>query len=450
MSTTPTWQVCAACGSEIPETDPHPRCPRCGGLLEVRHQAPGQGGQALRATFDARRGVWRGPLASGVWRFREAVLPTAGEHLLTYPEGNTPLLESAPVARWAGSRGLLLKHEGQNPTGSFKDRGMTVGVTQARRIGARAVSCASTGNTAASLAAYAALAGLPALVLVPKDQVAAGKLAQALAYGARTLLVRGNFDDCLELADEASERLGVYLLNSVNPFRLEGQKTIVLELLQQLLWDPPDWIVVPAGNLGNTAAFGKALEEARAWGVIDRVPRLAAVQAEGAAPFALGFRSGFARRDGDQYRQPRFVRPRGALDSRDERRGDRRQRRRHSRGQSGGGRRGNRMRARQRCFRGRRAAIGERRCDREGRSRGRGADRPRPQGPGNRGPLPSRGRAAAGACQPADRDRREPRGGRTRDAGLTRPPPPRPPAPPPPLSGSPAAPRPAPPARRRP
>ena len=297
MSTTPTWQVCAACGSEIPETDPHPRCPRCGGLLEVRHQAPAQGGQALRATFDARRGAWRGPLASGVWRFREAVLPTAGEHLLTYPEGNTPLLESAPVARWAGSPGLLLKHEGQNPTGSFKDRGMTVGVTQARRIGARAVLCASTGNTAASLAAYAALAGLPALVLVPKDQVAAGKLAQALAYGARTLLVRGNFDDCLELADEASARLGVYLLNSVNPFRLEGQKTIVLELLQQLSWDPPDWIVVPAGNLGNTAAFGKALEEARAWGVIDRVPRLAAVQAEGAAPFALGFRSGFARRD---------------------------------------------------------------------------------------------------------------------------------------------------------
>jgi threonine synthase len=299
MSTTQTWQVCAACGSEIPETDPHPRCPRCGGLLEVRHQAPPQGGQALRATFDARRGTWRGPLASGVWRFREAVLPTAGEHVLTYPEGNTPLLESAAVARWAGSPGgaLLLKHEGQNPTGSFKDRGMTVGVTQARRIGARAVSCASTGNTAASLAAYAALAGLPALVLVPKDQVAAGKLAQALAYGARTLLVRGNFDDCLELAEEASERLGVYLLNSVNPFRLEGQKTIVLELLQQLSWDPPDWIVVPAGNLGNTAAFGKALEEARAWGVIDRVPRLAAVQAEGAAPFAIGFRSGFARRD---------------------------------------------------------------------------------------------------------------------------------------------------------
>jgi len=296
--------VCASCGSEIPETDPHPRCPLCRGLLELRHQPPAQGGNALRALFDARWGVRRGTLASGVWRYGEVVLPTAGEHTLSYPEGNTPLLASAPVARWVGAPELLLKHEGQNPTGSFKDRGMTVGVTQARRVRARAVACASTGNTAAALAAYAALAGLPALVLVPKGQVALGKLAQALAYGARTLLVRGNFDDCLELADQASERLGVYLLNSVNPFRLEGQKTILLELLQQLGWEPPDWIVVPAGNLGNTAAFGKALEEARAWGLIDRAPRLAAVQAEGAAPFAQGFREGFARR---HRVQPRTV-----------------------------------------------------------------------------------------------------------------------------------------------
>ncbi len=291
-----SWQVCAACGSETPDTDPHPRCPRCRGLLEIRHPTPVQTGNALRATFDARAGVRRGPLASGVWRFSEAVLPTAGAHIVTYPEGNTPLLASAAVARWVGAGELLLKHEGHNPTGSFKDRGMTVGVTQARRIGARAVACASTGNTAAALAAYAALGGgLPALVIVPQGQVAAGKLAQALAYGARTLLVRGNFDECLELADQAAERLGVYLLNSINPFRLEGQKTIVLELLQQLAWEPPDWIVLPAGNLGNTAAFGKALAEARAWGLIDRVPRLAAVQAAGAAPFALSFREGFAR-----------------------------------------------------------------------------------------------------------------------------------------------------------
>ena len=294
-----TWQLCTSCGGEIPETDPHTRCPQCHGLLEVRHRPPPQGGAALRATFDARWGVRRGVLASGVWRYREAVLPSAATaDVLCYPEGNTPLLTSPAVARWAGApeEALLLKHEGQNPTGSFKDRGMTVGVTQARRSGARAVACASTGNTAAALAAYAALGGLPALVLVPKGHVALGKLAQALAYGARTLLVRGNFDQCLELADQASDRLGVYLLNSVNPFRLEGQKTIVLELLQQLAWRPPDWIVVPAGNLGNTAAFGKALAEACEWGVIDRLPRLAAVQAEGAAPFALSFREGFARR----------------------------------------------------------------------------------------------------------------------------------------------------------
>ena len=292
-----TWQSCASCDAEIQETDPHPRCPRCRGLLEVRHQLPAQGGPALRATFAARWGVRRGTLASGVWRYREVVLPTAATaEIVSSFEGNTPLITSTAVSQWVGVSELLLKHEGQNPTGSFKDRGMTVGVTQARRIGARAVACASTGNTAAALAAYAALAGLPALVLVPEGHIAAGKLAQALAYGARTLLVRGSFDQCLELADQASERLGVYLLNSVNPFRLEGQKTIVLEVLQQLGWEPPDWIVLPAGNLGNTAAFGKALSEACAWGLIDRLPRLAAVQAEGAAPFARSFREGFRER----------------------------------------------------------------------------------------------------------------------------------------------------------
>ncbi len=291
-----SWQLCASCGSETPETDPHPRCPQCQGLLEIQHRPPPVTGAALRARFDERCGVRRGALSSGVWRFREIVLPTAGEEVHSYPEGNTPLLARHPISEWAGSHELLLKHEGHNPTGSFKDRGMTVGVTQARRVRATAVACASTGNTGAALAAYAALAGLPALVIVPKGQVALGKLTQVLAYGARTLLVHGNFDQCLELTEQASERLGVYLLNSVNPFRVEGQKTIVLELLQQLDWEPPDWILVPAGNLGNTAAFGKALGEARAWGLISRLPRLAAVQAAGAAPFALAFRDGFARR----------------------------------------------------------------------------------------------------------------------------------------------------------
>jgi threonine synthase len=191
---------------------------------------------------------------------------------------------------------LALKHEGENPTGSFKDRGMTVAVTQAVRAGATALACASTGNTSASLAAYAAQAGVPALVFVPRGKVAAGKLAQALAYGARVLEVRGDFDRCLRLVREASAELGLTLLNSVNPWRIEGQKTIVLEMLQQRGWDPPDWIVVPAGNLGNTAAFGKALLEARELGLISRLPRLAAVQAAGAAPFYRSFRAGFQRR----------------------------------------------------------------------------------------------------------------------------------------------------------
>jgi threonine synthase len=249
-------------------------------------------GDDLRARFDVRR--FSG--GSGVWRFAELVLPGAAASSVTRREGNTPLTQSGAVSRWAGLEGLGLKEEGLNPTGSFKDRGMTVGVTQARRIGARAVACASTGNTAASMAAYAAVAGLPALVVVPAGQVAQGKLAQSLAYGARTLAVRGDFDACLRLVREAADRLGIYVLNSINPFRIEGQKTIVLETLQQLGWDPPDWIVVPAGNLGNTAAFGKALREARELGLISRTPRLAAVQAAGAAPFARSFRDGFARR----------------------------------------------------------------------------------------------------------------------------------------------------------
>jgi len=291
----PSWQACMECGNELTELDPRPRCPICGGLLEVHHRPPNLTRDELLQRFTERRGQRSGTAGSGVWRFREVVLPSATE-LVSHPEGNTPLIHRDALDRWTGFRRLLLKHEGHNPTGSFKDRGMTVGVTQARRIGASAVACASTGNTAASLASYAAQAGLPALVLVPAGQVAMGKLAQSLAYGARTLLVRGDFDDCLRLAEEASTRLGVYLLNSINPFRLEGQKTIVLELLQQTSWHPPDWIVLPAGNLGNTAAFGKALREAYQWGLISRVPRLAAVQASGAAPFARSFQEGFATR----------------------------------------------------------------------------------------------------------------------------------------------------------
>ena len=280
-------QRCVHCARELDELDSRPQCPDCGGLLELRHTWPVGRGAALASRFRTSSSP------SGVWRFGSIVLPGGGGAAITWPEGNTPLISREAVARWAGVPALRLKHEGMNPTGSFKDRGMTVGVTQAVRVGATAVACASTGNTGASLAAYAALAGIPALVLVPLGKVALGKLAQSLAYGARTLLVRGDFDDCLRLVREASEELGVYLLNSVNPVRIEGQKTIVLEMLEQLSWESPDWIALPAGNLGNTAAFGKALREAVELGLITRVPRLLAVQSDGAAPFAMSFRDHF-------------------------------------------------------------------------------------------------------------------------------------------------------------
>jgi threonine synthase len=287
------WQECEACGEETVDRDPAIRCRKCRGLLAVRHRPPGLPGHELQALFDSRTpDSW----GSGVWRFGEVIMPGAGPEPVSYPEGHTPVLYREAVARWAGVPDLLLKHEGQNPTGSFKDRGMTVGMTQARRVGARGVVCASTGNTSASLAAYAALAGIPAFVLVPEGQVALGKLAQSIGYGARVLAVRGDFDACLALVERASESLGLYLLNSVNPWRLEGQKTILLELLQQLAWDPPEWIALPGGNLGNTSAFGKALEEAVEWGLLGRVPRLLVVQAEGAAPFVQGFAAGFRER----------------------------------------------------------------------------------------------------------------------------------------------------------
>ncbi len=186
-----------------------------------------------------------------------------------------------------------VKHEGHNPTGSFKDRGMTVAVSHAKAIGARVIACASTGNTSASLASYGATAGIPAMVLVPDGKISTGKLAQTIAYGAKVVQVAGDFDAALRLLRQLTEEFDVYLANSVNPFRPEGQKTIVFEILADLDWQVPDIIALPGGNLGNTAAFGKALSEAFQVGLIDRLPRIVTVQAAGAAPFAAYYASGF-------------------------------------------------------------------------------------------------------------------------------------------------------------
>lgn len=247
-----------------------------------------------RELFDSRVGRARAPHDSGVWRFKELVHPELpDDRVVSRPEGNTPLFQAGPVGTWCGTEHLRLKHEGYNPTGSFKDRGMTVAISQGHAADARAFVCASTGNTSAAVASYAALCGKPAVILVPEKATALGKMSQALAYGAKTLQVRGNFDDAMDMVQKGAEDLGLYLLNSLNPFRLQGQKTILLEALQQLAWDAPDWFVFPAGNLGNTSAFGIALMEAHELGLIDHLPKMLAVQAEGAAPFAHAYANRF-------------------------------------------------------------------------------------------------------------------------------------------------------------
>lgn len=283
---------CIECRATYPTMETRYRCD-CGGLLEVWHDLSSLRGQVSRALFDARLGARELPHRSGVWRFHELLGAPPPQKIISAPEGNTNLYPPGTVGRWAGVEDLWLKHEGENPTGSFKDRGMTVGTTQARLMGAQTVACASTGNTASSMASYAARGGLRALVFLPYGATAQGKLSQTLAYGAQTVQVNGDFDAAMRLVAEAAQDHGLYILNSINPFRLEGQKTIAFELIQQLNWTVPDWIVLPGGNLGNTSAFGKAVGELRELGLIERLPRIAVIQAAGACPFYTAYRTGF-------------------------------------------------------------------------------------------------------------------------------------------------------------
>ena len=258
-------------------------CSRCGGLLDIdRDDTP---------VVD--RELWRRRLSSlesrdrsGVWRFREFLPFDDDAPIVTLGEGNTPLYEAPRSADYCRLPQLKLKHQGNNPTGSFKDTGMTVAITQARKLGARMVVCASTGNTAASLAAYAARADLMCAIIVPGGQVSHAKLAQALDYGARVLEIDGNFDACMTVIRELSEDSSVYLVNSINPFRIEGQKTVAFELADQLEWQVPDHLILPGGNLGNSSAFGKGFRELLRSALIDRQPKITVVQAAGAAPFA--------------------------------------------------------------------------------------------------------------------------------------------------------------------
>ncbi len=275
-----------ACRAKYPIREVLYNCPRCGGLLEATYSDWSVDASAVKSLWRERR-VSNDPLdQSGVWRYREFIpFLDSWDRVVTLREGNTPVLEAPRAAAWAGLDRIAFKHQGFNPTGSFKDNGMTCGVAQSLALGKRRVACVSTGNTSASMAAYASAAGLEPLIFIPHGNISYGKLAQALEYGARTLQVEANFDQILALIRVLAERLGIYLLNSINPFRIEGQKTIMVELMDQRDWRPPDWIVLPGGNLGNTSAFGKALREMRQLGFIDRLPRLAVIQSEGSAPF---------------------------------------------------------------------------------------------------------------------------------------------------------------------
>lgn len=287
---------CMDCARQYPITEVIYTCTDCGGLLDLVHDLDHLRATITRETFDQRLGSLDSPYFSGVWRYKELIYPDVDDSLIvTRPEGNTNLYRLPKLAQWAGVERLYFKHEGENPTGSFKDRGMTGGVTQARVLGMKRVACASTGNTSASLAAYAAFAGLEGVVFFQNTQIAAGKLAQAIAYGATAIRIDADFDKNLELVREVSDKLGIYVLNSVNPFRLEGQKSIIFEAIQQLRWNVPDWIVVPGGNLGNSSAFGKGLMELHALGLIDRLPRLAIIQAEGASPLYQAYQRGLDR-----------------------------------------------------------------------------------------------------------------------------------------------------------
>lgn len=261
------------------------KCPQCGDLLDICYNWDRIEVPAKLSDF-AKRWANRSSRLdfSGVWRFRELLSFCGDEHKVSIGEGQTLLQKNDEMANalGMGAGSLYLQYEGLNPSGSFKDNGMTAAFSHAKMTGAKSSACASTGNTSASMALYAHSCGLKCTVFIGSGRIAYGKLSQSMDYGGHTIQIDGDFDDCMKQVQEVCTRLGIYLVNSLNPFRLEGQKTIMLRIIEQLGWEVPDWIVVPGGNLGNSSAFGKAFMELKELGLIDRVPRLAVINAAGA------------------------------------------------------------------------------------------------------------------------------------------------------------------------
>ncbi|MGA8300448.1 MAG: threonine synthase [Terriglobales bacterium] len=280
---------CISCNATPISAGQDFRCGACGDLLEFFFPNPHFNPQALKSLWQMRRNSLHPQDQSGVWRYRELLPAITGTKrdapIITLREGNTPLYHLQRPARSLGIENLFAKHQGMNPTASFKDTGMTVAASAARAAGFRWVACASTGNTSASMAAYAARGNMRSLVLIPDGKISWGKLSQSLDYGALTCQLRTDFDGCVRILNELVCQKPVYLLNSVNPYRIEGQKTAAIELMEQLNWQPPDHIIVPGGNLGNSSAIGKALLEMHELKLIPRLPKLSVIQAEGANPF---------------------------------------------------------------------------------------------------------------------------------------------------------------------
>jgi len=279
------YQACIACGEKYGADEIVYSCKRCGDLLEVRYDY-----DLLEAKL--RKSDWQS-LPLSVWRYRDLMPIRDPTKIVSLNEGGTGLHSCQHLVNLLGVKQLCVKNEGENPTGSFKDRGMTVGITKAVELNMKTVICASTGNTSAALAAYAAKAGLQCIVLIPSGKIAYGKLAQAMVYGAKVVQIRGNFDQALKMVLGLSEKhREVYLLNSINPYRLEGQKTLAYEICDQLNRKPPDRVVLPVGNAGNISAIWKGFTEFHKLGLIDKLPKMTGIQAEGAAPIARAIKNG--------------------------------------------------------------------------------------------------------------------------------------------------------------
>lgn len=290
---------CIGCGDEYDVNEVRFRCD-CGDLLEVVHDLKRIGAEHpdLKGDFHRRLSNLDCPDNSGVWRYREIILPSLPvDKIVTKGEGNTSLYHTPLISKLFNTKKLYLKHEGENPTLSFKDRGMTAGVSWAHHLGMGFVGCASTGDTSAAMAAYAAqLEDMEGVVFLPDNKISHEQLAQAISYGAKTLAIDTDFDGCMRLVRQVCDAYPIYLLNSMNSFRIEGQKAIGIEAVHQLGWRVPDWFVIPVGNAGNVSALGKGLKELFELGLIDRLPRIAGVQAEAANPLYLSYRTGFSEK----------------------------------------------------------------------------------------------------------------------------------------------------------